>query len=153
MDTTYTKYLNKESILVLEGTNKREVINEILNAAEKISPITRDVMDKAIWQREKMMTTGIGHHLGLPHIRHTKLGEPILFVGVCKNEIADYASVDNQPIRVIVFLAAPEGDQENYLKLLGSISSKFRDETVITEILENVDKPSKILAVLKKKNA
>jgi len=153
MDTAYTKYLSKDSILILEGQNKREVLNEILNAAEKISPISRDIMDKSIWQREKMMTTGIGHHLGLPHIRHPKLGDPILFIGICKNEISDYASVDNLPVRVIVFLAAPEGDQENYLKLLGSISSKFRDESVINEILENIEKPSKILTILKKKNA
>ncbi|OGV31014.1 MAG: hypothetical protein A2020_00055 [Lentisphaerae bacterium GWF2_45_14] len=153
MDTACSKYLNKESVLILEGLNKRDVINEILNAAEKVSPIARDIMDKAIWQREKMMTTGLGHHLGMPHIRHSKLGEPILLVGVCKNEITDYASVDNLPIRVIVFLAAPEGDQENYLKLLGSISSKFRDETLIAEILENIDKPSKILTLLKKKSA
>ena len=153
MDTAYTKYLSKDSILILEGQNKREVLNEILNAAEKISPISRDIMDKSIRQREKMMTTGIGHHLGLPHIRHPKLGDPILFIGICKNEISDYASVDNLPVRVIVFLAAPEGDQENYLKLLGSISSKFRDESVINEILENIEKPSKILTILKKKNA
>jgi mannitol/fructose-specific phosphotransferase system IIA component (Ntr-type) len=150
METDYRKCVNKESIIVLEGKTKAEVFKEILDAAVEISPVERDIMERALWQREKMMTTGLGQTFALPHIRLKNMINPIIFIAVCRNEIKDYKTPDDKPVRLIVFLAAPEDFQNDYLKLLGSISGKFKDEAFIEEVNSLIDKKSKIYTLIRK---
>ena len=96
-----------------------------------------------------MMPTGVGQGLGLPHIRVERMDEPVILVGVCANPIADYETRDGNPVRVIVFIAADDADQEGYLGLLSSVSAKMRNNALIEEILENITKPAQILKLVK----
>lgn len=97
-----------------------------------------------------MMTTGIGNGLALPHIRVAEFPSPLVIVGICQTPIADYKTLDNEPVKLIVFLAADEKDQEAYLKLLGSISIKLKDKDIMNEILEAGTDKKKVYAILNK---
>ena len=125
MKVTFTKFISKESIFILDGTTKLEVINTLITEAAKQSKIDRDTIARLTWHREKMMTTGVGFSLALPHIRINEIPDPVVLVGLCKNPIEDYESQDEMPIRVIIFIVAPDQNQEMYLQLLGSISRKL----------------------------
>lgn len=149
MKVTFTKYISKESIFILEGTNKYEILESLITEAAKQSKIDRDTIARLTWHREKMMTTGVGFSLALPHIRINEIPDPVVLVGICKNPIEDYESQDEQPIRVIVYIVAPDQNQEMYLQLLGSISRKLRHPEIINELIENITRPSKILRILK----
>ena len=46
---------------------------------------------------------------------------------------------DGKPVRVVVFLAAPDENQDAYLQLLGSVSRKMREEGVIEKLLESTE--------------
>ena len=149
MKVTFTKYISKESIFILEGTNKYEILESLITEAAKQSKIDRDTIARLTWHREKMMTTGVGFSLALPHIRINEIPDPVVLVGICQNPIEDYESQDEQPIRVIVFIVAPDQNQEMYLQLLGSISRKLRHPEIINELIDNITRPSKILRILK----
>lgn len=151
MKVTFTKFITKESIFILEGRNKYEVLESLITEAAKQSKIDRDTIARLTWHREKMMTTGVGFSLALPHIRINEIPEPVILVGVCQNPIKDYSSQDDQPIRVIMFIVAPDQNQEMYLQLLGSISRKLRHADIINEIVENITRPSKIIRILKRR--
>jgi len=153
MKVTFTKFIAKESIFILNGTTKVEVLNALITEAAKQSKIDRDTIMRLTWHREKMMTTGVGFSLALPHIRVNEIPDPVVLVGICKNPIEDYESQDEQPIRVIIFIVAPDQNQELYLQLLGSISRKLRHPEIIQEILDNITRPSKILRILKSRQA
>ena len=151
MKLTFTKLISKESILILNGNTKREVIDSLISEAAKQSKVDRNVIMRMVWNREKMMTTGVGFALALPHIRISEIPKPIILAGVCKNPIKDYESHDEQPIRVVIFIIAPDQNQEMYLQLLGSISRKLRHAEIINEIIENISRPSTILRILKRR--
>ncbi len=151
MKVTFTKFITKESIFILEGKNKYEVLESLITEAAKQSKIDRDTIARLTWHREKMMTTGVGFSLALPHIRINEIPEPVILVGVCKNPIEDYESQDDQPIRVVIFIVAPDQNQEMYLQLLGSISRKLRHADIINELVENITRPSKIIRILKRR--
>jgi PTS system nitrogen regulatory IIA component len=151
MNTNFIKYLTATSIMPLKGKTKREVLTELINAADAVCPVEKEVVEKAVWQREKMMTTGIGQRLALPHIRLSGVSSPIVFIGVSETPVEEYESLDKSPVQIIVFLIAPDNDQENYLKLLGSISAKMKDDKIIEEILEQKGKATKTLKILKRK--
>ena len=151
MKVTFTKFITKESIFILEGKNKYEILESLITKAAKQSKIDRDTIARLTWHREKMMTTGVGFSLALPHIRINEIPEPVILVGICQNPIEDYESQDDQPIRVVIFIVAPDQNQEMYLQLLGSISRKLRHADIINELVENITRPSKIIRILKRR--
>ena len=145
---SFSKYVTKDSIVVLNGKTKLEVLEELINRAADISPLDRDLIFRLTWKRENMMTTGVGNGLGLPHIRVNNIPYPVILIGVCTNEITDYQSQDDQPVRVIVFLIATDEDSEAYLQLLGSVSRKMRNPNIIDEIVKNVANPAEIMRLI-----
>lgn len=151
MKMSFTKFISKESIFILEGSTKYEVLNALITEAAAQSKIDRDTISRLTWHREKMMTTGVGFSLAMPHIRINEIPEPVVLVGICKEPVEDYESQDEKPIRVIVFIVAPDQNQEAYLQLLGSISRKLRHPGIIQELIDNVTRPSTILRILKRR--
>ena len=134
-ESEFVNYLEADSVLILEGSTKKEVLEEIISYATTRCTLDDIQLREAIWKREKMMTTGIGNGLALPHIRVAGFPAPLVIVGRCQKEITDYRTLDNAPVRLIVFLAADEKDQEAYLKILGSISVKLKDKDLMAEIM------------------
>ncbi len=149
MKMNFTKYLTNESILILNGSNKFEVLDELITAAAIQSKVDRDIIFRATWKREKMMTTGVGFGLALPHVRLNTIPDPVVIVGVTAKPIEDYESQDDEPVRVLVFIVAPDRNQQEYLQLLGSISRKLRQTNIIKEIVSKINEPAEILKLLK----
>ncbi len=152
MNVSFTKFISKNSIFILDATTKLEALNVLISVAAEQSRLDRDLIYRLTWRREKMMTTAIGNGLALPHIRVNSISDPTIVIGICQSPIEDYHSQDEQPVRIIVFITAPDQDQEAYLQLLGSISRKFRTQGVIEEILENITRPSQILRIIKRRD-
>ena len=148
MKAEFLKYLDTNCILTLEGTTKKAVLEEIIALATTRCTLDESQLRELIWKREKMMTTGVGKGLALPHIRVPGFPIPLVIIGICKNPIEDYKSLDNEPIRLIVFLAAEERDQDGYIKLLGSISSKLKEPEIVNKIFEVMKNKKKVLQVL-----
>ena len=151
MKVAFTKFISKESILILDGKTKYEVLDALITEAAIQSKIDRDTISRLTWHREKMMTTGVGFSLAMPHIRINEIPDPVVLIGICQNPIEDYESQDEQPIRVIVFIVAPDQNQEMYLQLLGSISRKLRHPEIIQELIDNITRPSTIIRILKRR--
>jgi PTS system nitrogen regulatory IIA component len=60
-------------------------------------------------------------------------------VGVNKREIADYASLDEQPVRIICMLAARHDQHAQYLKTLGAVSGVLKTDAVRSALLGATD--------------
>ena len=148
MKSEFVKYLQPDSILLLEGETKKSALEEIITYATTRCTLDDTQLREAIWRREKMMTTGIGNGLALPHIRVAGFPSPLVIIGLCRNPITDYRTLDNEPVRLIVFLAADEKDQEAYLKILGSISVTLKDKETMAEILAASPDKEKIFSIL-----
>ena len=144
----FGKFLTKDSIVVLHAEDKKTAFEQLVAKVSDLAHLDRDVVSRLVWKRENMMPTGVGHGLGLPHIRVERMDNPVIVVGVCANDITDYETQDGEPVRVIVFIAADDAKQEDYLGLLSSVSSKMRNTELIAEILENITTPAQILKLL-----
>ena len=145
---SFGKFLTKDSVMVLHAEDKKTAFDQMVARVADLAHLDRDVVSRLVWKRENMMPTGVGNGLGLPHIRVERMDAPVILIGVCVNPISDYETQDGEPVRVIVFIAADDADQEGYLSLLSSVSSKMRNADLIAQILENQAKPQQILALL-----
>jgi mannitol/fructose-specific phosphotransferase system IIA component (Ntr-type) len=148
MKYDFTEYVTKDSVMTLTGTTKLEVMDQLIQRAADLTKLNRDLIFRLVWKREQMMTTGIGGMLALPHIRTNDILHPYVIVGVTESPIADYQSQDDQPVRVIVFTVAPDEDSDAYLRLLGSISRKLRNEELVESLILAMPNTVKILETI-----
>ena len=148
MKPEYTKYLHQDAILQLKGETKKDVLEEIITYATTRCTLGESQLRELIWKREKMMTTGVGNGLALPHVRVVDFPSPLVIVGVCNTPITDYKTLDGAPVRLIVFLAADEKEQDTYLKILGSMSSKLKNKEIVSAVLDAGDDSGKIYSIL-----
>ncbi len=148
MKYEFTSYINEDSVMILRGATKLEIMDELITKAAELTKLSRDMIYRMTWKREQMMTTGVGNGLALPHIRVNDIPQPIVIVGVTEKPIADYQSQDDQPVRVVVFTVAPDENPEAYLQLLGSVSRKLRNPDLLAKLTAGDPSEANILKVL-----
>ena len=153
MKYDFTQFVTKESVMTLSGTNKLEVMEQLISRAAILTKLDRDLIFRLVWKREQMMTTGVGGMLALPHIRVNDIEHPFVIVGVCEKPISDYQGQDDLPVRVIVLTIAPDADQQSYLQLLSSISRRLRNPGLIEDLIASVSNPVNILEILQREEA
>ncbi len=133
-------YLTVEHVIILNGSTKSQAMSEMVVAADDFSEkVDQEELLKAVWEREKMMSTGIGQGLGIPHVRLTGLADAAVAVGVSRDGIADYESLDNKPVHIIVLIAAPQGRHEIYIRLLARVANVLKQDDVRMAIIEAED--------------
>ena len=133
-------YLAPERVIFLKSTTKADALEELIQAAKNFSEsITLEELRKAVWEREEMMSTGIGQGIGIPHVRLPGLEKITMAVGISREGIADYESLDNKPVHVILLIAVPQGQHELYIRLLAEIVGILKREDLRRAIIEAKD--------------
>ena len=133
-------YLAPERVIFLKSTTKADALEELIQVAKDFSEnITLEELRKAVWEREEMMSTGIGQGIGIPHVRLPGLEKITMAVGISRAGIADYESLDNKPVHIIVLIAVPQGQHELYIRLLAEIVGILKREDLRRAIIEAKD--------------
>jgi PTS system nitrogen regulatory IIA component len=140
--------LAPERVLLTDYSTKRDMLTALINNLSKAPQVKDPVkLEKAIWEREELMSTGIGLGIGIPHVRIYEVSDIVLSVAVNKRDIVDYQSLDNTPVQIVFMVAAAYNQHAEYLKLLASISSLLQDENFRNKLLE-ADSEEKIYSML-----
>ena len=140
--------LTKETIsLHLKGTNKEEIINELLDlltAAKKID--NREAAFAAIMDREQKMSTGMKHGIAIPHGKSSSIRDLVACIGVSDNPV-EFDALDHQPCRIFIMTLSPVEKTGPHLQFLAEISLLFKNGEKRKEIL-NAASPEEVLKVL-----
>lgn len=135
-DTTITKnqfdisqYLSPELIITdLRGQTKEEVIQEMVDLLYRKDIIKdRDEILKSIWEREKIMSTGMQHGVAIPHCRTDSVNDLICVIGIKKTGV-DFDSLDNQPAKIIILTISPKNTPMPHVQLMSSIAQRLTKE-------------------------
>jgi len=130
-------YIDEKLICLLKGKNKEKVLLELINLICQNKEIgNRQEIKEAIFYREKLMSTGIGLGIGVPHIRIKGIKELIVAVGIKKEGVAGYETIDNIPVKIVVMIVAGEKEHKLYIKFLSLVVSKFKDNEVREKIIK-----------------
>lgn len=129
-------YLDRKNVLFLKASTKKEALSELTGALAKNSGITdTKELEEGIWQREKLMSTGIGLGIAVPHVRIKSVKDPVLAVGLSSEGIRDYESLDDNPVKIIIMIAAGEKQHAMYISLLSAVTSVLKEASVRDKIL------------------
>lgn len=144
--------LNKNNIILQpSSTNRWELIEEMVDLAIKnreIEDEDRPVIIKALVDREKSMSTGIGNGVAIPHCTTQKVKQVVIIMTVCQQGI-DFDSIDNQPARIVILLLVPKNKLTQHIKTLANIAKMMSDENLREKIL-SLKTPDAIINSMKK---
>ncbi|MDA3900017.1 MAG: PTS sugar transporter subunit IIA [Spirochaetes bacterium] len=132
--------LAPERVMITEYSTKRDILTALINNLSSAPQIKEPKsLEKAIWDREALMSTGIGLGIGIPHVRIYAVSDIAVSVAVNRNNIIDYPALDNVPVRIVFMLAAAYNQHAEYLKVLASISNLLKDESFRKNLLAAKD--------------
>lgn len=104
-----------------------EIVDALVNAGA-LSPELREEFIKAIIKREKRGSTGFGHGVAVPHVKHTAISKMAVAVAVSRAGI-DFNALDKQPVHSIFLLLSPEDKPEDHLDAMEAIFGNLSQET------------------------
>jgi PTS system nitrogen regulatory IIA component len=130
----------------LKANGRKQVLQDICERAAHVSGLrAREIFD-AIWQREKLGSTGIGNGIAIPHAKMLKCHR-LFGVFARLERPVDFESVDGVPVDLIFMLIAPEEAGADHLKALSRIARMMRDPSFVARLRATRD-PSGLYLML-----
>ena len=140
----------------LQKTNKMEIISELIDLLEPTGKmINKSNMLQSVIDREKIMSTGIGNSVAIPHGKSPEALEIVVSMGVTSHDV-DFESLDGKPVRIIFMLIGPEKPASLHIKMLSRISrlcyqpafrKKIIESTTSAEILRIIREEEKLIEI------
>ncbi len=136
----------------LKGKTKDEIINEmiaIVNHSNRITDIEK--VREAIFEREKIMSTGVGNGFAIPHGKSDAVLDIVAAFAITEEPI-DYESLDEQPVHLIFLLIGKDSMVGPHIKLLSRISRLMNKEDFRRKLLE-AKTPKEVIDIFKSEEA
>jgi len=125
-------YISQNRIIFIDSQDKDGALNALVDSMSSSPEILdREIFRKEIFKREKIVSTGIGLHVAIPHVKSDVVKDLIIGIGICKKGI-DWDAIDEQPVHYIFMIAGSTEQHDIYLRILSKIvllvkNSKRRD--------------------------
>ncbi|MDH4129535.1 MAG: PTS sugar transporter subunit IIA [Spirochaetota bacterium] len=121
----------------LVSTSKNEVLTELIDLlcrSHKIKDF--DHIKLAIFEREKLSSTGICNGLAIPHAKVEGINSVIAALGISKKGV-DFQAMDHLLSHIFFVLVSPKDDHgSNHVKTLAKITKILKDEAGRKELME-----------------
>jgi fructose-specific phosphotransferase system IIA component len=132
----------------LTGSTKEEIINAMIDmAGTQKQVVDKERMRAAIFEREKIMSTGVGSGFAIPHGKTDAVSDIVAAFAVTAQPI-DYQSLDDQPVRLVFLLVGRDNMVGPHIKLLSRISRLMNKDDFRKQLL-GAETPKEILEIFR----
>lgn len=126
--------IDKTIEIGLKAENKDQLLKSMLDIAERSGQvIDKNEVIKEIFKREKIMSTGVGKSIALPHAKTNSVKGPTCSFAILENPV-DFDSLDGEPVELVFLLLGRESDVTLHLKLLSKVSRILNNESYRLEL-------------------
>ena len=143
-----SELISEDYIIDIKSDNKKDALNELLEVISKNERITdKSTFAREIFKREKLMSTGIGYGIAVPHARHKSVKDFVIAIGR-KIEGLEYESIDDKPVKLIFLIGASDKQDKDYIRLLSRLVLRLKNKEFVDKIL-TAENPSEIYNIIK----
>jgi len=141
-------YLDPSYVIFLKEKDKKSALNKLVDCIASSPNIEdKEALRKAVFKREKIISTGIGLGIAIPHVKIKEVKKLTICIGISKEGI-NWAALDNKPVYSIFLIAGPAEQHELYLKILSKIILVLKKKERREKILK-AEEPDEILELFK----
>jgi nitrogen PTS system EIIA component len=143
-----SNYLSSHLVIFLKTAERDAALLEMINRLDRERRLkSKNQFYQAILEREKIVSTGIGMGVALPHAKLAGYEDFFIAIGISAKGIP-WDSLDHVPVRLIFLIGGPDDKQTEYLQLLSRLTLAIKDEERRRKILQMSD-PEDIIALFK----
>jgi fructose-specific phosphotransferase system IIA component len=140
--------LTEERIIRLKSQDKEGVLRELCEVIARAPEITdKDDFYQAIVEREKILSTGIGLGVAVPHAKIASVKDFVMAVGV-SDEPIDFDALDGKPVRIFVLIGSSDAQKDLYVRVLAKVAMMLKNSEVRDRMLK-ARQPSEIMDILR----
>ena len=137
----------KSTLVGLQGETKEEIITELVDALELDQVITdRDKVLQAVIEREKIMSTGIGDGIAIPHGKSDAVEVLAASLGIHKQGV-DFEALDGEPAYVFFLLVSPANVSGPHIKALARISRLLKNDSFKKKLI-SATTPTEVIEII-----
>ena len=142
------KMVAPERVIELKSNTKGDALAELVEAISTAPEVLSKVdLMKAITEREKIMSTGIGLGIAVPHAKIPSVRDFCIAVGLARQGIA-FDSIDDKPVHIMVMIAASDAQKDQYVKVLAAVVLLLKNEEFRRKLLA-VSSPQEAYELIK----
>src|SRR3989337_2050564 len=131
----------------LKGKTKNEIIEELVKLTSRSKLVKdKDEVLKAVLEREKLVTTGVGYGVAFPHAK-TKAVKGIVVAFGRSQAGVDFEAMDRKPVHLFFLIAAPQDAIGAPLNVMARLSYVMKNEQVRERMLK-IFSPKELLEIL-----
>jgi len=123
--------------LDVEAKDKTDALNkifEIVKNTDKVKDI--DLFKKQVLKRERMMSTGIGNGIAIPHAKSEAVSDILIVIARLKKGV-DFQALDDKPVNLIFLVgASASGNPGQYIHIMAHLSKLLKDKTFRQALME-----------------
>ncbi len=131
-----SQYLEPSLIEFLDVSTRDEAIDALIDILDEAGKLpNREVFRKAIFDREELLSTGIGVGVAVPHAKLREFKDFFIAVGVQQKKGIEWNAIDKAPVRLVFLIGGPDDRQSEYLKILSQLTAAIKDQNFRKELM------------------
>ena len=136
----------------LPGNSKEQIINAMVDLVAQSPKVSdKDKVRSAIFEREKIMSTGVGNGFAIPHGKTDAVSDIVAAFGITAEPI-NYQSLDEKPVRLVFLLVGKDNLVGPHIKLLSRISRLMNKEEFRNKLL-GLQTPKEVIETFRQEEA
>jgi len=134
--------------LNVKGVTKESAIEELIDLMVEAKQIPeKSKALRKVLDRERMISTGIGKEVAIPHAKFDQTTKPIVAFGRSDEGIT-FESLDGEKVHLMFLFLSPQDDPAGYVKILGK-TARLLDSEELREALKGAEAPQEIIDLIK----
>ena len=125
-------------VAALDASSKKRVFEHAGILFENHHGIARSAVYDALFDREKLGSTGLGQGVAIPHGRIKGLKKPLAAFLQLATPV-QFDAPDGAPVKLVFVLLVPEAANEQHLQLLSELAQMFSDPALREKLMAAAD--------------
>jgi fructose-specific phosphotransferase system IIA component len=140
--------LTSERVRVpLRGTTKDALLEELVEVLRDAGAVEdAEGVLRAVRERERVLSTGVGSGVAIPHGKSEGVAELAMAAGVVPQPV-DFDALDGEPVSLLFLLVGPDSAAGQHVKALSRISRLVRRDA-FRERLSAARDPEEFVALV-----
>jgi len=139
-DVAISHYLDERLVLFLDADSRDEALEKLVFLLEKEGKLKNTkLFHEAILERERIVSTGIGLSVAIPHAKLEGYDAFFIAIGIERKKGIEWNALDGAPVRFIFMIGGPDNKQTEYLKILSHLTLAIKNEERRKKMLKAYD--------------
>lgn len=131
----FDKMIDESRIVDLKATTKEDALRELVDVLATSPDVTdTEELLNAIFERERVISTGVGIEVALPHVKIPSVKNFVIAIGRSHKGI-DFESLDDKPVYIVVMIGANDKQAGDFLKVLARLVLKLKSRNFRKQVM------------------